>query len=66
MATQIPESIIVPVSIQINQSTDRLMLSFEQRRVQLWTYLRDRREEMRQNQVARQQMAEQLQKQKNM
>ena len=44
MATQIPEPIIDPVSIQINQSIDRLILSLEQRRVQLLTDLRDRRE----------------------
>ena len=60
MATQIPEPIIDPVSIQINQSIDRLILSLEQRRVQLLTDLRDRPEEMRENQVSRQQMAEQL------
>ena len=52
MATQLP--------IQINQSIDRLILSLEQRRVQLLTDLRDRWEEMRHNQVARQQMEEQL------
>ena len=59
MATQIPEPIIDPVWIQINQSIDRLILSLEQRRVQLLTDLRDIREEMREDQVLRQQMAEQ-------
>ena len=64
MATQFPEQIPVPlvdpISIQINQSIDRLVLSLEQRRVQLLTELRDRREEVRANQVARQQMEEQI------
>ena len=64
MATQFPEQISVPlvdpISIQINQSIDRLVLSLEQRRVQLLTELRDRREEVRANQVARQQMEEQI------
>ena len=64
MATQFPEQIPVPlvdpISIQINQSIDRLVLSLEQRRVQLLTELRDRREEVRENQVARQQMEEQI------
>ena len=64
MATQFPELIPVPlidpVSIHINQSIDRLVLFLEQRRVQLLTELRDRREEMRENQVARQQMEQQI------
>ena len=64
MATQFPESISVPlvdpVATQINQSVDRLILSLEQRRVQLLTDLRDRREEMRANQVASQQIELQI------
>ena len=64
MATQFPElipvPIIDPVSIHINQSIDRLVLFLEQRRVQLLTELRDRREEMRENQVAHQQMEQQI------
>ena len=43
MATQIPEPIIDPVSIEINQSIDRLILSLESREES--NYLRDRREE---------------------
>ena len=58
MATQFPESIPVPlvdpVATQINQSINRLILSLEQRKFQLLTDLRDRREEMRVNQVASQ------------
>ena len=64
MATKFPElipvPIIDPVSIQINQSIDRLVLFLEQRRVQLLTELRDSREEVRENQVARQQMEQQV------
>ena len=64
MATQFPEPIPVPnvdpVATAINQSIDRLVLILEQRRVQLLTELRDRREEMGANRVARQQMEEQL------
>ena len=64
MATQFPEPIPVPpvdpVATQINQSIDRLILSLEQRRVQLLTDLRDRREEMRANQVASQQIELQI------
>ena len=64
MATQFPEPIPVPlvdpVATQINQSMDRLILSLEQRRVQLLTDLRDRREEMRANQVASQQIELQI------
>ena len=60
MATQFPEPIPVPlvdpVATQINQSIDRLILYLEQRRDQLLTDLRDRREEMRANQVASQQI----------
>ena len=64
MATQIPELIPVPivdpVATQINQSVDRLILSLEQRRHQLLTDLRDRREEISANWVARQQMNQQI------
>ena len=64
MATQFPELIPVPivdpVATAINQSIDRLVLFLEQRRVQLLTELRDTREEMGANRVARQQMEEQL------
>ena len=64
MATQLPELIPVPivdpVATAINQSIDRLILFLEQRRVQLLTELRDTREEMGANRVARQQMEEQL------
>ena len=64
MATQFPEPIPVPlvdpVATQINQSIDRLILSLEQRRVHLLTDLRDRREEMRANQVASQQIELQI------
>ena len=64
MATQFPEpipvSLVDPVATQINQSIDRLILSLEQRRVQLLTDLRDRREEMRANQVASQQIELQI------
>ena len=64
MATQFPELIPVPlvdpVATAINQSIDRLVLFLEQRRVQLFTELRDTREEMGANRVARQQMEEQL------
>ena len=64
MATQFPEPIPVPlvdpVATQINQSIDRLILSLEQRRVQLLTDLRDKREEMRANQVASQQIELQI------
>ena len=49
-----------PIARQINQSIDRLVLFLEQRRVQLLTELRDRRREMGDNRVARQQMKEQI------
>ena len=64
MAKQIPELIPVPivdpVATQINKSIDRLILSLEQRRHQLLTDLRDRREEISANRVARQQMDQQI------
>ena len=64
MATQFPEPIAVPlvdpVATAINQSIDRLILSLERRRVHLLTLLRDTREQMRDSQVALQQMEEQL------
>ena len=64
MATQIPElfpvPIVDPVATQINQSIDRLILSLEQRRHQLLTDLRDRREKISANRVARQQMEQQI------
>ena len=64
MATQFPEPIPVPlvdpIATQINQSIDRLILSLEQRRVQLLTDLRDKREEMRANQLAHQQIELQI------
>ena len=64
MATQIPELIPVPivdtVATQINKSIDRLILSLEQRRHQLLTDLRDRREEISANRVPRQQMEQQI------
>ena len=64
MATQFPEPIAVPlvdpIATAINQSIDRLILSLEQRRVHLLTLLRDTREQMRDSQVALQQMEEQL------
>ena len=64
MATQSPEPILVPlvdpVATAINQSIDMLILSLEQRRVYLLTQLKDTREEMRHNQVACQQMEQEL------
>ena len=64
MAKQIPELIPVPivdpVATQINHSIDRLILSLDQRRHQLLTDLRDRREEISANRVARQQMDQQI------
>ena len=64
MATQFQEPIPVPlvhlIATQINQSIDRLILSLERRRVQLLTDLKDRREEMRANQVACQQIELQI------
>ena len=64
MATQSPEPIPVPlvdpVATAVNQLIDRLILSLEQRRVYLLTQLRDTREEMGANRVARQQMEKQI------
>ena len=64
MATQFPELIPVPVtdpvSIQINQSIDGLILSLEQRRAQLLTELMDRREEIRHSMLARQQIEQEM------
>ena len=64
MATQFPEIIPVPivdpVATAINQSINRLILHLEQRRVQLLRELRDTREEMGANRVARQQMGQQI------
>ena len=60
MATQFPEqipvSIVDSVATAINQSIDRLVLFLEQRRVQLLRVLKDTREKMGANRVARQQM----------
>ena len=52
--------IVDPVATAINQSIDRLVLFLEQRRVQLLTELRETREEMGANRVARQQMEQQI------
>ena len=54
--------IVDPVATVINQSIDRLILYLEQRRVQLLRELRDTCEEMGANQVARQQMEQQITK----
>ena len=64
MATQLPQPIpmprVDPIAKQINQSIDRLILFLEQRRAQLLTQLRDSREEMGANRLARQQMEQQV------
>ncbi|KAI6649096.1 hypothetical protein LOD99_6817 [Oopsacas minuta] len=73
MATQFPETIgvprmpeslaepiIDPIAVQIHQSIDRLIFLLNQRRVHLLATLRNRREEMRTDLVARQEMEEEL------
>ncbi|KAI6649084.1 hypothetical protein LOD99_6805 [Oopsacas minuta] len=73
MATQFPETIgvprmpeplaepiIDPIAVQINQSIDRLIFLLNQRRVHLLATLRNRREEMRADLVARQEVEEEL------
>ena len=64
MATQFPELIQVPivdpVETAINESIDRLIVHLEQRRAQLLRELKDTREEMGANRVARQQMEQQI------
>ena len=52
--------IVGPVATAINQSIDSLIHFLEQRRAQLLRELRDTREEMGANQVARQQMKQQI------
>ncbi|KAI6653671.1 hypothetical protein LOD99_11481 [Oopsacas minuta] len=73
MATQFPETIgvpqvpeplaepiIDPIAVQINQSIDRLIFLINQRPVHLLATLRDRREEMRADLVAHQEMEAEL------
>ena len=64
MATQIPETvpapILDPIATAINQTINRLIYSLEQRRLYLLTSLKDKREEMRSNQLALKQVEEQL------
>ncbi|KAI6654154.1 NHL repeat containing protein [Oopsacas minuta] len=64
MATQFPETICMPlldpIEVEINQSIDRLISILNQRRVHLLTTLRNRREEIRANQLARKQTDQQL------
>ncbi|KAI6647873.1 NHL repeat containing protein [Oopsacas minuta] len=64
MATQFPEPIAVtivdPLEQEINQSIDRLIFLLNQRRIHLLTTLRNKRQETRGNQVACQQMKQQL------
>ncbi|KAI6658093.1 hypothetical protein LOD99_15806 [Oopsacas minuta] len=64
MATQFPEPIQVPIvdplEQEINQSIDRMIFLLNQRRIHLLTTLRNKREETRANQVACQQMKQQL------
>ncbi|KAI6649080.1 PEP-CTERM domain protein [Oopsacas minuta] len=73
MATQFPETIgvpqmpeslaepfIDPIEVQIHQSINKLIFLLNQRRVHLLATLRDRREEMRADLVARQEIGEEL------
>ena len=64
MATKLsqptPAPRVDPVAKQINQSIDRLVLFLEQRRVELLTELRNIRDEVRANRVAREQMEQQV------
>ena len=52
--------IVDPVETAINESIDRLIVHLEQRRAQLLRELKDTREEMGANRVARQQMEQQI------
>ncbi|KAI6654156.1 hypothetical protein LOD99_3001 [Oopsacas minuta] len=64
MATQFPETICMPlldpIEVEINQSIDRLISILNQRRIHLLTTLRNRREEIRANQLAPKQIDQQL------
>ncbi|KAI6661724.1 NHL repeat containing protein [Oopsacas minuta] len=64
MATQfpgpIPVPIVDPLEQEINQSIDRMIFLLNQRRIHLLTNLRNKQEETRANQVAYQEMKQQL------
>ncbi|KAI6654363.1 hypothetical protein LOD99_760 [Oopsacas minuta] len=60
MSEPLTEPIIDSIAVQINQSIDRLIFLLNQRRVHLLATLRDRREEMKTDLVAGQEMEDEL------